>query len=104
MKIKEASDVVCVFILLIFYFSAPHFPLLVLARFYTTLLLVSVFAFLFSYYIEKLLKEVDSLITLDPLTKALNRHTFHCAIEAAIDANRRYKAPATLFMFDLDNF
>ncbi|MCO7222803.1 GGDEF domain-containing protein [Pleionea sp. CnH1-48] len=104
MKCKEALVVSCIFVAFTFYFVSSYYTTQVLIRIFATVILAGMFGFLFSSLIEKLLIKVDTLITKDPLTKALNRNTFHASIDSALSSYHRYKAPATLFIFDLDFF
>lgn len=104
MNIKEALIVSIIFTLLTFYFVSSFFSTPVLIRVYATITLVWMFGFLYSFLIEKLLTKVNSLVTQDPLTNALNRHAFHTSIDNALSASHRYKTPASLFIFDLDFF
>lgn len=104
MKFKEALLAAAIFVPLALYFINDYFPFLIQVRIYSTLFLVGLFAIVFSFLIERLLSRMDVLITLDPLTKALNRSVFHNSIESALSSYIRYKIPATLFIFDLDHF
>lgn len=104
MNIKEALIVSIIFTSLTFYFISSFFSTPVLIRVYATITLVWMFGFLYSFLIEKLLTKVNSLVTHDPLTNTLNRHTFYTSIDNALSASHRYKTPASLFIFDLDFF
>ncbi|WP_444996939.1 GGDEF domain-containing protein [Aliikangiella sp. IMCC44359] len=104
MKINEAFLVTCIFIPATYYIVSPYFHTPTLIRIYSTLTLVAMFGCVVSILIERLLTKVNSLITHDPLTKALNKHTFHSSLENALGSLQRYKTPATLFIFDLDLF
>ena len=104
LEFKDACISVVIFDILTFYLISLHFPLTVQLRIYATLLLVTVFTFLLSFFINRLLITLNVLVTRDSLTNALNRHTFHTAIENTLHTFLRYKTPASLFIFDLDKF
>lgn len=104
LELWEATISVTVFIALCFYLITPQFEQDVLYRIFSTVILVGLFSFCFSFLIERLLNSLNLVATRDPLTKALNRHTFHTAIELAQDDHQRYKVTGILFLFDLDHF
>ncbi len=104
LELVDATISVTVFILLVFFDIGHQFSTLVLYRIYATLTLVGLFSFCLSYLIDRLLVSMNTVATLDPLTKALNRHTFHNAIETAQEEHQRYKVTAILYLFDLDLF
>ena len=104
LELVDATISVIIFVLLVFIDIGHQFNNLVLYRIYATLTLVGLFSFCLSYLIDRLLVSLNSLATLDPLTKALNRHTFHNAIEIAQEEHQRYQITAILFLFDLDFF
>ncbi len=104
LELKDATISVSVFLAVIFYFVNTLYPFPVQLRIYASLSLVGIFSFLLSYLINRLLTEVNSLVIRDPLTNALNRHTFINSIEQSLSAFIRYNIPASLFIFDLDHF
>ncbi len=104
LELVDATISVAALILLVFIFITPHFSTAVLYRIYASLILVGLFSFCLSYLIDRLLSGLNAVATLDPLTKALNRHTFHSAIETAQEEHQRYRIPAILLLFDLDFF
>ena len=104
LEFRDACISVVLFNAVAFYLISLHFPLPVQLRIYATLLLVSLFSFLLSLLINRLLETLDKLVTQDPLTSALNRHTFHSSIEETLYTFLRHKTPASLFIFDLDHF
>lgn len=104
LELKDATISVSIFLLLTFYLVYCIYPLQVQYRIYATLFLVAIFSFLLSYLINRLLIEVNSLVTKDSLTNALNRHTFLTSIEQALKTFQRYQTPAALYIFDLDHF
>ncbi len=104
LEFKDACISVAFFITVAFYLISLHYPLPVQLRIYATLLLVSLFSFLLSLFVNRLLETLDALVTQDPLTNALNRHTFHSSIEETLYNFLRYETPASLFIFDLDHF
>jgi len=104
LEFKDACISVVIFDALTFYLVSLHFPLPVQLRIYATLLLVTIFTILLSFSINRLLLTLNVLVTRDSLTNALNRHTFHTTIENTLNTYLRYKTPASLFIFDLDNF
>lgn len=104
LKLVDASISAIIFVLLCFYLLAPHFSEDVLYRIYGTVTLAGLLSFCFSYFIDRLLDSLNAVATRDPLTKALNRHTFHTAIEIAQEEHQRYQITAILFLFDLDFF
>jgi len=104
LELRDAVISVCTFIPLCFYLIAPHFDQDVLYRIYGTVTLIGLFSFCFSLLIERLLERLNLVATRDQLTKALNRHTFHNAIEIAQEEHQRYQVTGILFLFDLDHF
>ncbi len=104
LRLKDASISSIVFIAVSFYLVGSHFSTEVLYRIFGTLTLVAVFSYCFSYLIDRLLDSVNAVATHDPLTKALNRHTFNKSIEEALKDHRRHHVIAVLFLFDLDFF
>lgn len=104
LEFKDAYISSTLFALLVFYLITPYFGEGILYRIYTTLTLVWLFSFSFSYLIEHLLGSLNALATHDTLTKALNRHTFHNSIDIALEENQRYRITGILFFFDLDHF
>ena len=100
----DASIGASVFILLCFYLIASHFREDVLYRIYGTVILSGLVSGIFSLLIDRLLARLNSVATRDPLTKALNRHTFHTSIEIAQEEHQRYQVTGILFLFDLDFF
>jgi diguanylate cyclase (GGDEF)-like protein len=104
LEFKDACISVVIFDALTFYLVNLNYPLPVQLRIYATLLLVTIFTFLLSFFINRLLLTLNVLVTRDSLTNALNRHTFHTSIENTLSTFLRYKTPASLFIFDLDKF
>lgn len=104
LEFKDACISVVVFNTAAFYLISLHYPLPVQLRIYATLCLVSLFSFLLTLLINRLLQTLDTLVTQDPLTNALNRHTFHSSIKETLYSFSRNKIPASLFIFDLDHF
>jgi diguanylate cyclase (GGDEF)-like protein len=104
LELEDACIGVTLFVLITFYLASLHYPGPVFIRICATLLLVSLFSFLLSYFIEQLLTKVNSLVIHDSLTNTLNRHTFHSSMENALKSFTRYKTKVSLFIFDLDFF
>lgn len=104
LRLKDACISATIFLVLSLYYVTSHFSEDVLYRIYATVITVSLFSFFFSYLIERLLNSLNVVATRDPLTKALNRHTFHKSIDNALIENRRHQVTAVLFFFDLDHF
>ena len=104
LELRDAAISVTIFVLLVFIFIDPYFSPAILHRIYATLTLVGLFSFCLSFLIDRLLVSLNTVATLDPLTKALNRHTFHSAIEIAQEEHQRYQITAILYLFDLDFF
>ena len=104
LEFKDACICAVIFNVGIFYLVNIHYPLPVQYRIYASLILVTLFTFILSFFINRLLTTLNVLVTRDSLTNALNRPTFHIAIENTLYAFFRYKTPASLFIFDLDNF
>ena len=104
LELRDACISVSVFLAFTFYFVNVLYPLPIQLRIYATLSLVAIFSFVLSYLIDRLLTEVNSLVVRDPLTNALNRHSFLTSVEQALSAYQRYKIPATMLIFDLDYF
>lgn len=101
---KGASITAVIYIVATAFFTVPHFTSDILLRIYPTLILVSIFSFCFAYLIDRLLNTLNTTATRDPLTKALNRQTFHKSIEEALADHRRNNVVGVLFLFDLDHF
>lgn len=104
LELVDAVISVSIFTILAFYLVAPHFSDEVLYRIYATVTLVAIFSFCLSYLIDRLLITLNTTATHDPLTKALNRHTFHKSINTALIEKRRNHVTGVLFLFDLDHF
>ena len=104
LELEEACLGVCLFIIITLYLASLHYPGPIFMRIFATLILVGLFSFLLSFFIERLLVKVNSLVIHDSLTNALNRHTFHTSIEGALKAFFRYKTQVSLFIFDIDYF
>lgn len=104
LRLRDASISTAVFVLICFYLIAPHFRQDVLYRIYGTVILSGLVSGAFSLFIERLLARLNAVATRDPLTRALNRHTFHNAIESAQEEHQRYQVTGILFLFDLDFF
>ncbi len=104
LEFKDACICAAIFNLCIFYLVNLHYPLPVQYRIYASLTLVTLFTLILSFFINRLLITLNVLVTRDSLTNALNRPTFHRAMEKVLYTFLRYKTPATLFIFDLDNF
>lgn len=104
LELRDAAVSVAVLMALCFYLITPHFEQDVLYRIFSTVILVGLFSFCFSFLIERLLNSLNLVATRDSLTKALNRHTFHNAIELAQEEHQRYQITGILFLFDLDHF
>jgi diguanylate cyclase (GGDEF)-like protein len=52
----------------------------------------------------RLLKELETLSRMDPLTSALNRGSFEDALHREAQRAKRYRFPLSLVMLDLDHF
>lgn len=104
LELRDACISVSLFLAFTFYFVNVLYPMPVQLRIYATLSLVAIFSFVLSYLIERLLKEVNSLVIRDPLTNAFNRHSFLTSVEQALSAYQRYKTPSSMLIFDLDYF
>lgn len=104
LEFKDACISVTVFTVVTFYLVSQLYAIPVQIRIYASLLLVTLFTVLLSFLINRLLTTLNVLVTRDALTNTLNRHTFHTLTESTLYAFQRYKTPASLFIFDLDNF
>jgi diguanylate cyclase (GGDEF)-like protein len=104
LEFKDACICVVIFNAVTFYLVNLHYPLPIQLRIYATLILVTSFTVLLSFFINRLLDTLNVLVTRDTLTNAFNRHSFHVSIEEALYTFLRYKTPTSLFIFDLDNF
>lgn len=104
LELRDACISASIFTAAIFYVVSMHFPIAVQLRIYSSLLLVGLFSFLLSYFINRLLIQVNILVTRDSLTHAYNRHTFQSSMKRALYSVQRYKTPASLFIYDLDFF
>lgn len=81
-------------------FDAPLHRLSVAA----TLILVAVFAYLFSLITAVQRQALEELATRDALTGALNRRAMDAEVAIAMNAHQRSGRPVTLMMLDLDHF
>lgn len=106
-------------------FSAPHR----LAKIYTTIFFVYcsslmfyvlnpglalrsavglcitiLFTNIFLGIIEKLQEKLVEQSVIDPLTGAFNRRQINSSLEEAIERKRRTRTPASILVFDIDNF
>lgn len=104
LTLVDAAIGTAIFVLICFYLIAPHFNQDILYRIYGTVILSGLVSGIFSLLIDRLLARLNGVATRDPLTKALNRHTFHTAIEIAQEEHQRYQITAILYLFDLDFF
>ncbi len=67
-------------------------------------IVVSLFAFFFTWRTNLQRNQLESLASLDPLTGACNRRGMHAEIAIAIASHARSRAPLGLIIFDLDHF
>jgi diguanylate cyclase (GGDEF)-like protein len=104
LEFEEACISVAIFNACIFYLASINYPLPVQFRIYASLILVTLFTLLLTFFINRLLSSLNILVSRDSLTNAFNRHTFNASIEESLYAYLRYQTPASLFIFDLDNF
>ncbi len=70
----------------------------------TTLLLVSLFAFIFALRTEMQRHALEEIAALDPLTGARNRRAMDEEVSIALNAHQRTGRPVTLAVLDLDHF
>ncbi len=68
------------------------------------LFITILFMNIFLGIIEKLQKKLVEQSLRDPLTKAFNRRQMVSSLEEAIERKRRNHAPASILIFDIDNF
>jgi diguanylate cyclase (GGDEF)-like protein len=68
------------------------------------LLMTVLFTNFFVDMIEKLHKKLITQSTVDPLTGALNRRQMDSILQEAIERKRRTHMPASLLVFDIDQF
>lgn len=104
LPLREGVLVNALYVAATAFFLVPYYDADMLSRIYASLAVVALFTFGFSYLIDKLLARLDTMATSDPLTKTLNRHTFHTSMEMALGENKRYGVTSTLLIFDLDHF
>lgn len=72
--------------------------------FMVSVLLVSLFAFIFAYRAELHRQQLETLATIDPLTGIGNRRAMESELQIAIQTHRRTGAGFGLAMLDLDHF
>lgn len=72
--------------------------------FVVSVLLVSLFAFIFAYRAELHRQQLETLATIDPLTGISNRRAMESELQIAIQTHRRTGAGFGLAMLDLDHF
>lgn len=72
--------------------------------FVVSVLLVSLFAFIFAYRAELHRQQLETLATIDPLTGIGNRRSMESELQIAIQTHRRTGAGFGLAMLDLDHF
>lgn len=101
---KAAIISIALFLACLLYFVIPYFPHEVIIRIVPTLLLVAIFSFIFSYFIENLLAKMRLMIIHDPLTGAYNRTIFDNSVKQALNAYTRYHTPVYILYYDLDYF
>ncbi|MDP3515944.1 MAG: GGDEF domain-containing protein [Pseudohongiella sp.] len=73
-------------------------------RFIATFLMINVFLFSFSKQLESKNKELDRMLTVDPLTLAGNRTALEESLRRVKSQFDRHKVPVSLIMIDLDHF
>lgn len=69
-----------------------------------SLLAVVIFTNIFLHVLEKLQERLITDSTHDPLTGALNRRELDALLGETIERKRRSNAPASLLLFDIDDF
>jgi diguanylate cyclase (GGDEF)-like protein len=69
-----------------------------------TLLLVSLFAFIFALRTAMQRRTLEEMAALDPLTGARNRRAMEDEVAIALNAHQRTGRPVTLAILDLDHF
>ncbi|WP_397573354.1 diguanylate cyclase domain-containing protein [Silanimonas sp.] len=70
----------------------------------TTLLLVSLFAYIFAKRTAMQRSALEEIASLDPLTGARNRRAMEEEVAIALNAHQRTGRPVTLALLDLDHF
>ena len=73
-------------------------------RFSAAFGMINVFLFAFSAQLDKKNRELDRMLTVDPLTRAGNRTALEEALRRVQSQYARAQIPATVIMLDLDNF
>ncbi len=86
--------------LLIFYLLDFSFGLRAVVGLFITLRFMNIFLGL----IEKLQEKLVEQSLKDPLTKAFNRRQMMSSLEEAIERKRRTDTPASILVFDIDDF
>ncbi|TFH73195.1 GGDEF domain-containing protein [Gammaproteobacteria bacterium LSUCC0112] len=76
----------------------------VAVRFIATFLMINIFLFSFSKQLESKNKELDRMLTVDPLTLAGNRTALEESLRRVKSQLDRHKIPVSLIMIDLDHF
>ena len=70
----------------------------------TTLLLVSLFAYIFAMRTAIQRRALEEIAALDPLTGARNRRAMEAEVAIALNAHQRTGRPITLAVLDIDHF
>lgn len=73
-------------------------------RFTAVFLMINVFLFSFAAQLETKNKELDRMLSVDPLTRAGNRTALEQALRRVKSQFDRHKVPVSLIMVDLDHF
>lgn len=73
-------------------------------RYCAAFVMINVFLYTFAVQLERKNRELDRMLTIDPLTLAGNRTAMDEAILRVRNLFDRYQTPVTLIMIDLDHF
>ena len=73
-------------------------------RFVATFLMINVFLFSFAAQLETKNRELDRMLSVDPLTRAGNRTALEQALRRVKSQFDRHRIPVSLIMVDLDHF
>ena len=69
-----------------------------------TLILLSIFAYIFAQRTAMQRRTLEEIAALDPLTGAGNRRAMEDEVAVALNAHQRSSRPVTLMLLDLDHF
>jgi diguanylate cyclase (GGDEF)-like protein len=99
-KVALAINAVSCFLVTVYALGDPTFSI----RYAASYVMVNVFLFSFAHQLEKKNKQLDHMLTVDPLTRAGNRTALEEALRRAKSQYDRHAVPVSLIVIDLDHF